>query len=185
MAFEAGLCWHWYAGHRIGQSIRADGRTVREVASGARYAVLAVIDEIPGDCSRPIIEFRSREDGHVTLVAVRDTSGRGGNSHGRFLPLNIGVLLTVLRDGVLTVDLHTLEVFPENEIHDTRNRVRPINCGGATGYDFHTLDHRDGYLIKIRRRIEIAGIGIANSQAPTVYEYHGALWTEAAQIRRR
>src|SRR5262249_9973287 len=56
--------------------------------------------------------------------------------------------------------------------------------GGPAGDHVHALDHGEWDLVEVRRRIQIARVGIADSQAFTVDEHDRALRAEAAQVGR-
>ena len=55
----------------------------------------------------------------------------------------------MLLEVVAGVDLHTLEMGVENEVHHARYRVRTVHRGGTTGEDVDALDQRRGNLVDV------------------------------------
>ncbi|MCY4015461.1 MAG: hypothetical protein OXG82_22455 [Gammaproteobacteria bacterium] len=94
----------------------------------------------------------------------------------------VGLRAFLRRHGGADLELRTVVVVAENDVHHAAERVGAINGGSAVGEDLHAVDgdQRNGVQVHGRR----TGERIAR-HAPTVDQDGRAIRAQAAQVDER
>ena len=138
--------------------------------------------EVAGDVAFAVRRVGPDDHREVGVLAVPDAAGRRRDAGLALQALHEAVVLVVLVAADGAVELHAFEVGLHDEVDDAGDGVRAVGRRGAAGGDFDVVDQRHRDLVEVGGGVRVAGVRVADAEAPAVDQHQGALRAEAAKV---